>query len=43
MMVSGVKIALGVTLILIGAASIVLVGVIYFPIRVLWMDKRRIR
>jgi hypothetical protein len=36
MMASGVKIALGVTLILIGAASIVLTGVIYFPI---WMGK----
>ena len=34
MMVSGVKIVLGAALILIGAASIVLVGVIYFP---MWM------
>ena len=39
-MVKGVKIVLGAAFILIGAASIVVTGLIYFPMWLLRMDKR---
>ena len=42
-MISWVKFALGATLVLLGVGAVIVTGLIYFPIWLLWRDKRGIK